>query len=248
MPMLSAAAWTPTKYVIRDDRLRAAADPRIVSIGSRLMVDAIAARYTAAIPLHCRGDVLDLGCGRAPLYGLYRHFAGTITCVDWADSEHDVRHADVLCDLNEPIPFPDASFDTIIFSDVMEHLYRPQQALEEIRRVLRPEGTLLMNLPFMYPIHEQPHDYYRYTRFALERMLGDASLEAVALESIGGAPEVLVDLVSKLFLRMRIAGPSLAGSAQAVAGWWVRTKPGRWMSTSTAAQFPFGYFLIARPR
>jgi SAM-dependent methyltransferase len=246
--MRSTAAWRPTKYVVRGDRLRSAVDPREVSVASRLMVDLIAARYDKAIRVHCRGAVLDLGCGRAPLFGVYREFAETITCVDWANSPHEVRHADVLCDLNEPMPLPDASFDTIICSDVMEHLYRPQQAMLEIRRLLRPGGKLLMNVPFLYWIHEQPHDFHRYTQFALERMVGDSGLDLVEIQELGGAPEVLADLIAKIAMRIRVLGRPMAMSVQALCGWWVKTKLGGRVSAATAKQWPLGYFLIAQAR
>ena len=196
--------------------------------------------------MHCRGAVLDLGCGRAPLYGVYRDFAETVTCVDWAGSPHDLRHADVLCDLNEPIPLPTASFDTIIFSDVMEHLYRPQHAMLEIRRLLRPGGKLLMNVPFLYWIHEQPHDFYRYTQFALERMIGDAGLEVLELHELGGAPEVLADLIAKVSMGIRVVGPALATSVQSLGGWWGRTTLGQRISRATAKQWPLGYFLVVQ--
>jgi SAM-dependent methyltransferase len=244
--MRSMTDWRPTKYVVRGHRLRSAVDPHVVNVGSRLMVDLIAARYEEAIRAHCRGALLDLGCGRAPLYGLYREFAETITCVDWANSPHEVRHADVLCDLNQPIPLPDASFDTIIFSDVMEHLYRPQQAMLEIRRLLRPGGTLLMNVPFLYWIHEQPHDFHRYTSFALERMVGDAGLDLIEIRELGGAPEVLADLVAKVAMRIRGLGRPLAVMVQSLCGWWVGTSLGGRVSAATAKQWPLGYFLIAR--
>jgi SAM-dependent methyltransferase len=209
------------------------------------MVDLIAAHYDTALREHCRGDLLDLGCGRAPLYILYRDLAASITCVDWGSSPHDVCHADELCDLNEPIPLPDASFDTIIFSDVLEHLYQPHQVIKGIRRLLRPGGKLLMNVPFMYWLHEQPYDYFRYTQFALQKMVEDSGMEIVDLQALGGAPEVLADLTAKLLVRIRFVGTPIARASQAMCYAWTRSRWGRRISQSTARQFPLGYFLVA---
>lgn len=243
--MQNTSKWTPSKYEYHAGHLRGSRDPKMVNVGSRLMADSIATQYDGALREHCRGDLLDLGCGRAPLYILYRDLASTNTCVDWAGSPHDVCHADLLCDLNEPIPLPDASFDTIIFSDVLEHLYRPHQALLEIRRLLRPGGKLLMNVPFLYWLHEEPHDYYRYTRFALERMVHDAGLQVIELQTLGGAPEVLADITGKLMMHVRIFGPTASKVIQWCCGWATDSRLGRRISRSTAKKFPLGYFLIA---
>jgi SAM-dependent methyltransferase len=151
-----------------------------------------------------------------------------------------------LCDLNRPIPLPDASFDTILFSDVLEHLYRPREAVAEIARLLRPGGKLLLNVPFFYWLHEAPHDYFRYTCFALERLASDAGLTPLVLEPLGGAPEVLADLVGKLAARVRFIGPPFASLTQATCYRLVGTRLGRRVSQATARQFPLGYFMVAQ--
>jgi SAM-dependent methyltransferase len=247
-PMQNVDKWQPTKYEFLRGRLCASRDPQQVNVSSRLITDLVGNWYGEMLPVHCRGDVLDLGCGQAPFYHAYRDYSTSITCVDWGTSPHNVRHADHLCDLNEPIPLPEASFDTVIFSDVMEHLYKPHQVFGEIHRLLRPGGKLLMNVPFMYWLHEQPYDFYRYTRFALERMATESNFNVVELREEGGAPEVLTDLLAKLVVRAKIIGPPLAKISQSLCSWWIGTKLGRRMSRATARQFPLGYFLIAEAK
>lgn len=244
----NVSAWLPTKYTLRAGKLRASRRAQHVSPGSRLIADRIADRFGFAIREHCRGDLLDLGCGQAPLYLAYRDLARSVTCVDWGNSKHDVSHADVLCDLNERIPLPDASFDTIILSDVLEHLFRPQTALSEIRRMLRPGGKLLMSVPFLYSLHEKPYDYFRYTQFGLERMADEARLHIVALEELGGAPEVFADFIAKLAASRRVLGPQTAAFVQVFCRWFTATKSGARISRITAKRFPLGYFLIAEPQ
>jgi SAM-dependent methyltransferase len=241
--MKNRQLWQPSKYVLTRGKLCASRDLKHVSAISRLITDLIAAQYDAHLKQHCRGNLLDLGCGKAPLYLLYQHLATSITCVDWGASPHDVSHADLLCDLNEPIPLDNDSFDTIILSDVLEHIYRPQQLLSEVARMLRPGGKLILNVPFMYWLHEQPHDYYRYTRFALERMVQEAGLSVALLSEIGGAREVLVDVFSKTVTRVPLIGTTLARSAQ-----WI-TPRRRSVDPNTmshfARQLPLGYFMVA---
>ena len=65
------------------------------------------------------------------------------------------------------LPFPAATFDTVLCAEVLEHCLNPQQVIDEFYRVLRPEGVLLLSTRFLFPIHDAPHDYYRYTKYGL---------------------------------------------------------------------------------
>jgi len=64
--------------------------------------------------------------------------------------------------------------DTVTLFQVLEHIAEPQQLLDEVYRILKPGGRLIITVPFMWHIHEAPHDYYRYTRYGLEYMLRKA--------------------------------------------------------------------------
>src|SRR5688500_9236921 len=102
--MRNTDSWRPTKFVEREGRLRASRDKTEISIGSRLMGDIIASHYGRALPLHARGRLLDLGCGRVPLYATYLPYVDDVTCVDWGNSPHSSPHVDVECDLTQPLP------------------------------------------------------------------------------------------------------------------------------------------------
>ncbi len=87
------------------------------------------------------------------------------------------------------LPLGDATVDTVVMLEVLEHLRHPQQALAEIARVLRPGGRLLMSMPFLYPIHDAPHDYQRLTIHGLVRDIGEAGLQLERCEPSLGAAE-----------------------------------------------------------
>ena len=242
--MRNPEAWKPTKYVMRGGRLRASRDPREVGVSSRIMAEAIARAYGEHLPRHARGRLVDLGCGKAPLHVVYRDLVDAVTCVDWAGSMHRNEHVDCECDLSRPLPFADAQFDTIVLSDVLEHIADPWALCREAARILAPGGRMLLNTPFYYWLHELPHDYYRYTEFALRELVGGAGLEVLHLEALGGIREVLADLVAKRLQRVPAAGPLLADLVQsAVMAAGRRRPPGR--GPRETELFPLGYFLVA---
>ena len=243
--MRDAASWTATKYVFKGKELRGSRDPRFVRLESRLITDLIAAAYQRNLPSRCRGRLLDLGCGSVPLYGLYRSLPTTVVCADWANSLHGNAHFDVLCDVNRPLPFVDRSFDIVVLSDVLEHVAEPAELISEIARVLTTGGDLLMSVPFLYWIHEAPHDYFRYTEFALRRLLERAGLRVISVESLGGLPEVLADLTAKGLVRLPILGRAVAKLLQDLVGFIGRHRNLSSLTSPTSRIFPLEYFVIA---
>jgi SAM-dependent methyltransferase len=71
------------------------------------------------------------------------------------------------------LPFADDSFDAVVSMEVLEHLHSPERVVDEIRRVLKPEGRLVLTTRFIFHIHGAPVDYYRYTRHGLEYLFRD---------------------------------------------------------------------------
>lgn len=201
--MKNADLWNPTKFTSHRGRLRGSRDKAELNPVSRLIADRVAAFYSEAINEYCKGDLVDLGCGKAPFYDAYKGKSNSVLCVDWPSSLHDIQHADVEADLNLPLELEDEIADTIICSDVLEHLHTPSVAVSEMRRILRPGGVVLLNTPFYHPLHEQPFDYHRFTAFALKRMFEEAGFSVTKLIEVGAGVDVVVDLVTKTFSRVR---------------------------------------------
>lgn len=238
--------WKPTKYIYRRNKLIASRDKNQVGVGSRLMADLVANYYDTHLPQYARGDLLDLGCGQAPLYAAYRPHVESVTCVDWEKSPHRIDHIDITCDLSKPLPLSSNAFDIVILSDVLEHIPEPKLLTSEIFRIMKPEGTLFINIPFYYCIHEAPHDYYRYTRHALEYLLKEAGFRVLLLESIGGSLEILSDIISKHIQFIPLLGCPLAAIIQNITRILSRTSLGHRAQSITGRAFPFGYFVIAQ--
>ena len=243
--MRNIEKWKPSKFVYLKGKLRASKDAKEVSIGSRLNVDMIAYFYDKNIRLHAKGKLLDLGCGKVPLYATYKKFVKDNVCVDWGSTLHKNEHLDFELDLTEQLPFINGEFDTIILSDVLEHIPVPEKLWAEMTRILSANGKIILNVPFYYWLHEQPHDYYRYTEFALRRFVEISGLRLIQLEPIGGAPEIMADIFAKNILRLPKLGRALALFVQWFTLKFIHTKYGKKVSDKTSRSFPLGYFLIA---
>jgi SAM-dependent methyltransferase len=237
--------WIPSKFVYRSGKLTASRDVSEVAVSSRLITDVIAKLYEDNLRQHAQGRLLDLGCGKAPLLATYEPYVRVITCVDWNNSPHRNEYLDLEHDLNEPLPFADGAFDTLLLSDVLEHIPQPDALFTEMARVLAPGGKLLLNVPFYYQIHEQPHDYYRYTEFALRRFVDRSGMKLISVLPVGGLPEILADILAKLGAQVPWVGRHLSSSIQAVAQLFVRSRFGRDVSSRTGRAFPLGYFMVA---
>ena len=243
--MRNADQWTPSKYVMRGGTLRASADTNQVAVGSRLAAELSAARYQKYLPEHATGRLLDLGCGSVPLFGVYREHVTEVVTLDWNESPHARHHVDVLHDLNQPLPFSDGEFDTVVLSDVLEHVCEPGQLCAEIARVLSPGGQLIGSAPFLYWIHEAPHDFFRYTEFGLRHLLESSELQIEVLDAMGGSFEIWADLLAKHLAQAGPPGRALAAVLQSIVVSFGKTPPGRALSRRSSTRFALGCFFVA---
>lgn len=240
--------WKPSKFVYTNGRLVASRKPDAVAVGSRLVTDITASYYDRYIRRYARGKLLDLGCGKVPLFDAYKEFVTENICVDWSNSVHENEYLDLECDLTKTLPFASGEFDTIILSDVLEHIPEPMQLWSEMSRVLTGSGRVIMNVPFFYWLHEQPHDYYRYTEFSLRRFAEASGMNVVLLTAVGGVPEIMSDVLAKTLVPLPYVGRSLAALAQYTTSIFIKTRIGKRASESTRDLFPLGYFLVVEKR
>ena len=108
--------------------------------------------------------------------------------LDYPATGRDIYGArpDVFADAAR-LPFPDQSFEGVTCLEVLEHVQDPGAVVSEIARVLRPGGRAWISMPFLYPVHDQPHDYQRYTSDGIRRDLARAGLAPVTLRRSVGA-------------------------------------------------------------
>jgi SAM-dependent methyltransferase len=240
--------WHATKFVRTRRGLRASRDPKHVGIGSRFIADIVAQWYERAIRAHARGRLLDMGCGQVPLYGVYRDLVQENICIDWADTFHSSPHLDFAVDFGDKLPFEGESFDTILLTDVLEHLALPADAMCEAARLLRLGGKLIIGVPFFYRVHEQPHDYHRYTEFALQRLCRLSGLSVLELQAYGGLPEILYDLTSRGIEYLPRPLRAFLRPCHTAASLLSATWPVRKLSERTKSCFTHGYVVVAEKR
>jgi len=165
-----------------------------------------------------RGELLDVGCGEKPYESIFRPF---VTRYVGIEHEGSYTQTDASARGTGPdhyydgtrLPFDDASFDTVLSVQVLEHTPSPQALLNEMARVLRPGGTLLLSAPFSFRLHEEPHDYFRYTPHGLRDMCARAELDVVRIDAQGGLWSLLAHKLNS-FLAFRVA--IVGGAMQAM--------------------------------
>lgn len=150
------------------------------------------------------GRLLDAGAGGRPYLPLYKEFFASTVSIDMPASPHDIAGLDVAGTLH-CLPFRDGEFDCIICTEVFEHVPDPFQAMKECSRVLKPGGKLFMSTPFFNPLHEIPHDYYRYTPFAIRHMAGESKLSTAYISEKGGDGAFAMMYVLYYWIRVWLA-------------------------------------------
>jgi len=232
--------WVPTKFVEKNGAWSSSRSH--VSPASWFFADLIAAAYSHAIGRHARGRLIDVGCGSAPLYAMYKGRSSSITCIDWQGSLHNISFCDQYVDLNKAWDGVQSNaFDTVIATDVLEHLHSPENFFSEVARICAPGGKLILGVPFLYCIHEAPHDHLRHTEYSLRRYCELNSLEVIELSATGGTPEVILDLTFKTLGSRRTISKALYFLARGL----LRCPPIPRLSRKTRQAFPLSYVLVA---
>jgi SAM-dependent methyltransferase len=141
-----------------------------------------------------RGRVLDLGCGEKP-YELYRPAAA----VEWIGLDVPENPTADVAGYAESLPFEAGEFDTVLCTEVLEHVADPAIVVQEIARVLKPGGYVFLTTPFYWPLHEEPHDYFRFTQYGLRHLFEKAGLEIVRMTPTAGGFRMIALAVNTCF-------------------------------------------------
>ena len=148
-----------------------------------------------------KGRLLDFGCGRKPYENLFT--VSEYVGLDMEQTGHDHRNSkvDVFYD-GKHIPFPDESFDSVFCGEVLEHVFDPELVLPEIHRVLKPDATALLTVPFCWNEHEVPFDYARYSAFGIRHLLEKHGFKVLEVRRSGNFVLVIFQLWALYFFEL----------------------------------------------
>lgn len=154
----------------------------------------------AALP-NFSGVVADVGAGIAPYKQLVLESKGVTgyLALDLAESAY--APPDVLWD-GERLPLADGSVGTVMATEVLEHCPDPAMLLGEAQRVLEPGGMVFGTVPFLWPIHDVPHDHWRFTPWSLTRLLEKGGFTDVRITATGGYEAAMAQMLG-LWVRRR---------------------------------------------
>lgn len=138
---------------------------------------------TANIARHATGKVLDIGCGNKPYLDLFPKSVSEYVGCDIVQS--DLNRVDIICEANN-IPLESNSMDTVFSTQVIEHVADHNGLLSEANRILKPGGKIIVSGPMYWQLHEEPHDYFRFTRYGFSYLLKKHGFKEIAIQPCGG--------------------------------------------------------------
>lgn len=235
-------------------RLRSAERPRFPAVAptqwghpneavhNRIAYRVMEQALSYAAERYAHGRLVDVGCGSKPWAALFAGHVDEHIGVDHVESPRGNATVDVIASAYD-IPLPDETADTVLLSAVIEHLERPELGLLECRRLLKPGGHLILTAPFIFHIHEQPRDFYRFSPYGLRYLLESADLEVVELIPLAGAWTTVAIQVSYAVRKYRRRGlrPFVDLAVRTIQ--WVAA---RWDRIDFQPSFSWSHLAIAR--
>ncbi|MFT6202501.1 MAG: SAM-dependent methyltransferase [Spirosomataceae bacterium] len=134
--------------------------------------------------IYIEGATLDFGCGSKPYEHLFFKNTEYIGVdIEITGHNHKNSKVDVYFDgIN--LPFENSKFQSVVCSEVLEHVFEPIEVLAEIHRVMKPDGYILLTVPFTFEEHEEPFDYARYSSFGVKYLLESNGFKIIQLNKI----------------------------------------------------------------
>lgn len=140
-----------------------------------------------------KGKLIDIGCGEKPYKQMLSEYVDEHIGVDHYDCTHDQSNIDLFGNAYK-IPMKDNSFDSAICTAVLEHLEEPEQAIKECFRVLKNDGFAIYSVPFIWHLHEEPRDFFRYSKYGLKHLFEKAGFVVIDIAPLSGFAVTFIQL------------------------------------------------------
>lgn len=139
------------------------------------------------------GYTLDIGAGNSP----YRFLCNDEKYISMDISKK--KNVNIVADAHI-LPFKNETFDTVLCLLMLEHTKKPHKIIKEINRILKPSGTLILAVPHITYLHDEPNDYYRFTKYGLKYMCEECRMQAKEILPIGSIFSLFSSFISKILL------------------------------------------------
>lgn len=147
-------------------------------------------QIAAFLPTNRVSQVLDYGAGNSP----YRHIISCDRYITADISQNFAGDIDHIIAPDGSLPLNAASINLVLLLDVLEHIVDPGIVIDEIRRLLAPQGRLIISVPFIYREHETPNDFLRYTAFGMCELIKRHGGKVVRISKAGNIYYTLLSL------------------------------------------------------
>jgi SAM-dependent methyltransferase len=144
---------------------------------------------------YASGRLIDVGCGTKPYKSLFAPVVDSYLGVDYPQTMETNYGAqtkvDIFTDCSET-GLRDCSFDTLLSTQVIEHIYDTRKFINECYRILTPGGIGIFTIPFVWQCHSEPYDFYRFTRYSIQRLFSESGFKVLKIENLEGAYATLI--------------------------------------------------------
>lgn len=154
-------------------------------VKNRLIYEIHDRELRKAISSFAKGRTIDIGCGTKPYAKMLAPYVSEHVGLEHRDSPHGLSSTDLIGSAYN-IPSNDESFDTALCTAVLEHLEEPKDAIKECFRVLRPGGVAIYTVPFIWHLHEEPRDFYRYSKYGLNYLFQKSGFNSIDIKPLSG--------------------------------------------------------------
>ncbi|RDX35488.1 SAM-dependent methyltransferase [Arcobacter sp. HD9-500m-PIT-SAG03] len=145
------------------------------------------------------GKCIDIGSGCSPYKKFILNNVSEFISVDKGSVHKHMFQTSqekfIDADLKD-LPFENNSLDTIILTQVLEHIDEPFKALVEIKRVIKKDGIIILSVPFIYQAHATPYDYFRFSEYGLKKICQDYNFEILEFHHQGYLGTTLISILN----------------------------------------------------
>jgi SAM-dependent methyltransferase len=150
-----------------------------------------------AIRNYTGGKLIDIGCGDMPYKELIMN---KVSHYDTFDVEERTEGVTFIGDVQNMDIIDDNSYDSAVCFEVLEHVPEPAKALSEIFRILKPKAHLILTVPHLSRLHEEPHDYFRFTKYGIQQLIEVAGFKVIEINAHGSILSFLGHQSSTFFV------------------------------------------------